>query len=131
MRLISFLKPGLFFYECFRILVLILILILKSGEQGLAIRMIFSAPSALFALMALFIWLDIDKYRTYLPLFMAGKIIGVFLEALWSIINGQVTMIIRDSTDVLARLILSGDLFALAAVLMIIRSLQKPDMEEN
>jgi len=132
MGLTRFLKIGLFTYECIRILLLALILILEGTESGLLVKMIFAAPSALFPLMALFIMLDTKRYKVYLPLFLAGKSIGIFMEALWSIISIQVT--INDSLDrsvILAQLILSGDLFSLAAVIMIIKYIQKPDMEER
>jgi len=94
--------------------------------------MIFTAPAVLFPLMALFIWLDIEKYRTYLPLFTAGKFVGLFILTGWSIISQQVT-IIWNSNGIadFIRLILCGDLFALAAVLIIIRNIRKHDMEEN
>jgi len=94
--------------------------------------MLFTAPSALFPLMALFILLDAKRYKVYLPLFIAGKSIGIFLEALWSIMSIQVT--IGEGIDysvILAQMILSGDLFSLAACLMIIKYIQKPDMEEK
>jgi len=132
MGLTRFLKIGLFIYECIRILLLSLILIIQKDEGGLLVRMIFTAPSALFPLMALFIMLDTNRYKVYLPLFAAGKGIGIFLEALWSIVYRQDTM--KESMDrsaVLAQYVLSGDLFALAAVIMIIKHIQKPDMEER
>jgi len=130
MRLISFLKPGLFIYECLRILILTLILVFQGGDSGHFIRVLFTAPSALFPLMALFIWLDTDRYNVYLPLFAAGKGIGIFLELGWSIISQQATIIGSSNISVvLTQLILSGDLFALAACLMIIKDVRK--LEEN
>ncbi|MCL2440680.1 MAG: hypothetical protein FWD14_02980 [Treponema sp.] len=135
MRLISFLKTGLFIYECFRILILAIILIIQGSEPGLSIRMIFAASAALFPLMALFICIDINRYKTYLPLFAAGKCICIFMELGWSIISRQVTMIGSiDSAAILAQLILSGDLFALAAVFMIIKNVNAENTdiaEEN
>jgi len=93
---------------------------------------LFAAPSALFPLMALFIWLDIDRYKVFVPLYLAGKSIGIFLELGWSIISRQGTMIgSLNFTSIVAQLILSGDLFALAAAIMIYKCLQKPDMEEK
>ena len=132
MGLTRFIKIGLFVYECIRILLLTLILIIKGTEEGFLIRILFTAPSALFPLMALFILLDAKRYKVYLPLFIAGKSIGIFLEALWSIMSIQVT--IGEGIDysvILAQMILSGDLFSLAACLMIIKYIQKPDMEEK
>jgi len=126
------LKIGLFAYECVRIMLLALILIINNTENGLLTRMIFSAPSVLFPLMALFILLNTERYKVYLPLFIAGKCISVFMEALWSIISIQVTIGKGlDRSSVFAQFILSGDLFALAAAILIFKYIFKPDMEEN
>ena len=136
MKIINFIKPGLFIYECIRFLVLIIILIMQVNNPWISpwvsTMMIFTAPAVLFPLMALFIWLDIEKYRTYLPLFTAGKFVGLFILTGWSIISQQVT-IIWNSNGIadFIRLILCGDLFALAAVLIIIRNIRKHEMEEN
>jgi len=82
--------------------------------------------------MALFIMLDTGRYKVYLPLFAAGKSIGILLGALWSIISIRVTMGKGlHISAVFAQLMLSGDLFALAAVIAIIKYIQKPDMEEK
>ncbi|MCL2765985.1 MAG: hypothetical protein FWD40_12030 [Treponema sp.] len=125
MKLISFLKPGLFIYELIRILIFVFILIIQKNDHGSA-KIIFASSSALFTLMALFIWIDIDRYKTYLPLYIAGKCICVFLEAVFSIASRQVTMIGgRDAIAFLSQLVLSGDLFALGIVFLILRDVQK------
>ena len=89
--------------------------------------MIFISPAALFPLMALFIWLDTGRYRAYLPLFTAGKCIGIFIVLGWSIISQQVTMItkIYDAAIFAELILLSGDFFALAAALLIIKDVQR------
>lgn len=73
--------------------------------------------------MALFIWLDTERYKAYLYLFAAGKCIGIFALLGWSIISMQVTMIGSFlGIAVIAELLLfCGDLFAIAAVLLIIK----------
>jgi len=116
MSLIRILKPGLFIYEIIRLL--ILVFILYRVDQTESINLIYSAPAALLPLMALFIWLDAGRYKAFLPLFLAAKSISIFIIAGWCIASKQVTMI--DSY------ILSGDLFALAAILIIFRDIQKP-----
>jgi len=127
MRFTPLLKPGLFVYECIRIIILIVILFQYGRDSGLLIRAIFTTPSILFPIMALFIWLDTDRYQVYLPLFIAGKSIGVFLELGWSIISRQVTILTgAGGITSLAQLTLSGDLFALAIALFIIKDIQKP-----
>jgi len=110
-------------------MILITILILHSNDAGILIKMIFAAPAVLFPLMALFIWLDTGRYKTYLPLFAAGKCIGIFILLGWSIISQQVTMISSFSSAAIIAgnfvanaglILLSGDFFALAAVILII-----------
>ena len=107
---------------------LITILIIQRDEPGQLLKMIFAAPMVLFPLMALFIWLDTNRYSAYLPLFTAGKCIGIFILLGWSIALRQVTIIgMFYGAAVFAELILiSGDFFALAAVLLITKDFQKP-----
>ena len=84
--------------------------------------------------MALFLWLDIQRYREYLPLFSAGKAVGIFSLALWSIFFRQFTMTDRASNlFLLIELIfLCGDFFALAVCIFMYKKLKitnKPVME--
>ena len=121
MVIVRLIKPGLFIYECLRILVLCYVLVMRSNEAGVSAQLAYTAPGVLFPLMALFIWLNPVRYRTYLPLFAAGKCIGISAILGWSIVSGQVTMIGRVfGTAVFAELVfICGDLLALAAVLLI------------
>jgi hypothetical protein len=114
-------------------MVIAVILVIQGGETGLIIKIILAAPAALFPLMALFIWIDTDRYKEYLPLFSAGKYISIFLLLVWFIIFRQVTMIGKlFGSDIYAELILlCGDLLSLGAVLLINKSIKKPDMEEK
>jgi len=136
MRLVRILKPSIFLYECFRFFILILIFLLVRSNPFYAPWaspfVIYLAPAALFPLMALFLWLNTDRYRAYLPLLAAGKVFGLFILLGWSIVSRQGTMIhyiggIYRFLD----LMLCGDLIALAAVLVIIRKLRKIDREEK
>jgi uncharacterized membrane protein len=77
---------------------------------------IYAAPNALFVLMALFLWLDTARHRAFLHLFIAGKSISILTILGWSIISGQVT-IIKEF------ILLSGDLFSIAAILLISRDI--------
>jgi len=123
MRTVQLIKPGLFLYECMRIMVLAAILILRSNESDILGRLVYTAPSALFPLMALFIWLDSQRYRAYLPLFAAGKCIWISTLLGWSIVSGQVTMIGRFLGDsVFAEMVLiCGDLLSIIIVLLVYR----------
>ena len=129
MKIIQFVKAALFTYEFIRIMAFISVLILQRNEPNLLVKMIFAAPSVLFPLMALFIWLDTNLYKAYLPLFIAGKCIGIFILLGWSIVFQQVTIFGRLYGFAIPAelLLLSGDFFALAAVLLIIKDVQKPE----
>jgi len=86
-------------------------------------KIVLASPGALFPLMALFIWLDTNRYRAYLPLFTAGKCISIFLMLGWLIVSRQVTMIgsLLEIAIYAETALLSGDLLALTAVLLILK----------
>ena len=110
-----------------------IVIIVQGDASGLFTKILLAAPWALFPLMALFIWLDTDRYREYLPLFSAGKCISVFLLLGWFILFRQVTMIGRIfSFAIHAELILlCGDLLSLGAVWLIGKDVKSPEVEEN
>jgi len=116
MKITKLIKGGLFIYECIRVVLIAFVLYLQ-GIGGLSVKVIYTAPCALYPLMALFIMIGANRYKVYVPLFIAGKCIGVFMLLGWSIITRQVTMI--------ESFILSGDFFSLAAALMINRDFRK------
>jgi hypothetical protein len=133
MNITRFLKPVVFIYESIKLIVIAVILTIQGEAPGSLTNIILAAPGALFPLMALFIWLDIDRYKAYLSLFSAGKCISLFLLTGWLITYQQATMIGKlFSVPVYAELaLLCGDLLTLGAVLLIIKDIKKPDMEEN
>ena len=127
MRIIQLIKPGLFLYECIRIMILAAFLILRSNGINILGQLVYTASSALFPLMALFIWLNSQSYKVYLPLFAAGKCIGIITLLGWSIVSGQVTMIGRFMGAVVyaEAVLLSGDLLTIAAVFLIYKDNRK------
>ncbi|MDR0502139.1 MAG: hypothetical protein LBH16_02335 [Treponema sp.] len=133
MGIISVLKPVILIYECVRIVLLAVFAVLQPGNQ--AFVLVLAAPGALFPLMALFIWLDISRYKEYLPLLSAGKLIGVFTLMGWLIIFRQFT-ILEGYTGALVTgiILLNGDLLSLAAVFIIFRRqsayIEKPVLTE-
>jgi len=133
MNIVRFLKPTVFLIECIKLMCISTVLMMQSEEPGLLIKLILAAPGALFPIMALFIWLDTDRYREYLPLFSAGKCIGLFLLLGWLIASRQVTIIgkILGFPIHAEELLLCGDLLSLGAVLLINKSVKKLSMEEN
>ncbi|MDR0323883.1 MAG: hypothetical protein LBI12_05495 [Treponema sp.] len=128
MKKISILKPGLFIYECIRI-ILIFALMFRLPLQNFIPVLAFAAPNALFPLMSLFICLNISRYKTFIPLFIAGKCIGIFSLLGWSII-AKIPAIMIITGVPFGRLFpdffLCGDLFALAAILFINATINKP-----
>ena len=49
-------------------------------------------PGALFFFMALFLRLDLDRFRVYCPLYIAGKTLGIILTAIWIVISKIITI---------------------------------------
>ncbi|GBU26827.1 hypothetical protein R84B8_00342 [Treponema sp. R8-4-B8] len=133
MNIVRFLKPAVFLFECIKLMVISAILIIQGDDPGLLIKVILAAPGALFPIMALFIWLDTDLYREYLPLFSAGKCIGIFLLLGWFIVSRQFTMIGKtsDYTVYAGLILLCADLLSLGAVLLISKNVKKLNMEEK
>ena len=121
MGIIRYLKPGFFIYECFRITILAFTLVYLLPGTSAIPWMGIAAPQALFPLMALFICLDTVKYKAFLPLFIAGKSIGIISLLGWSIIFGQAKIIGGYSNAfILAELILlAGDFLSLATAFLI------------
>ena len=128
MGIIRLLKPALFIYECLRVIIIAAFMIYSPG--GMAFPwLVFAAPCALFPLMALFIWLDVCRYRVYLPLLSAGKIIGISSLLGWSIVSRHFTMIGEFSgANIFEWILLGGDFLAMAAIILINKDLNKPDM---
>jgi len=131
MNVVRFLKPAVFLFECIKILVISTILIVQSDTSGLLIKIVLAAPSALFPIMALFIWLDANRYKEYLPLFIAGKCIGIFLLMGWIIISRylKITENMFDSTIYAENILIGGDLLSLGIVLLINKFVKKLNME--
>ena len=123
MKISGVLKPALFVYECVRLILFLFLLFIYKISGSITIPWLaFSANGALFPLMALFIWIDISRYRQYVPLFIAGKCIGVLLLILWLLLFIQSNII---ETGVF---FLCGDLLALASVVFILK--EKRTLEE-
>ena len=126
MKITSILKPALFIYEFFKFTVFIIIILILGDKQEFTITMVFTAPILLFPLMTLFICIDAERYKAYLPLYIAGKCFYIFVLLLWFILSKQVTIFDhKDSISYIAQLIFSGDLCSLAVILIIRREAQK------
>ena len=82
------LGAGLFVYECLRLLLLIVFLLVASFEASVnGTYSVYMSSNALFPLMALFMWLRPEEYRNYSTLYIAGKIITLISFYIWEIIS--------------------------------------------
>jgi hypothetical protein len=117
MILLRFLKPGLFLYECLRIIILAVFVLLQPIDPAGLPRLVFLAPGVLFPLMALFIWLDIYRYKVYLPLFAAGKCICVIALIIWSFITQRFT--VSSGVGAAESFLLCGDIFSILVLWLI------------
>jgi hypothetical protein len=116
MKITTLLKPGLFVYEVFKIIIFAIILMTEAYNSSIFLLAFFAAQGALFPIMALFLCLNTVRYKEYLPLFMAGKSIGIFILLVWSIFSQQSTMIGGFFNGMS---LLSFELVALAAIFYI------------
>ena len=74
----------LFFYEVFRVLFLVIVLFISPLEGSInGIMPVYISANALFPLMALFVWLSPKEHGNYLTLYIAGKVIVLFLFFTW------------------------------------------------
>ncbi|MCL2804546.1 MAG: hypothetical protein FWD26_01220 [Treponema sp.] len=128
MKIVSLLKPVLFLYEVFRVIILTVLLILNESDTSFYIKMIFATQGALFPLMALFLCIDTKRYREYLPLLIAGKCIGIVILLTWALLTRQTTKI-EIFMGELALIIM--DLTALAIILGIKKDIEKPEFTQG
>jgi hypothetical protein len=78
------LSAVLFFYEVFRVLFLVILLLIPHQEGSInGILPVYISSNALFPLMALFVWLKPEEHRSYLTLYIAGKLIVLFSFFAW------------------------------------------------
>jgi len=118
------LRAGLFIYEVFRFLLLIVFLFIAplndrfTGEgfgNGVLIPYsVYLSANALFPLMALFVMLKPLEYRNYLNLYMAGKIIGgisFYVREFFSRLRGTPVTLEINSGNTVMVLVLFGCIF--------------------
>ena len=116
MRIVRIIKPALFIFEVLKIIIFAIVLIIENQNSSIFIMAFFAVQGTLFPIMALFLCLDAVRYREYIPLFMTGKGIGIFILSIWSLFSQQST-IIGGFISTMA--LLSFELFALAAIFFI------------
>jgi len=122
MGIIRLFKLILFIYECIIFSFVSVLMVSGSINQGGLPQIAFASCMAMFPLMAMFIWLDSARYMVYMPLFTAGKCIGIFSILGWSIIAKQVKIsaVLSGSAGIESFLLYSF-LFSIIVILMILR----------
>ena len=127
MGIVRFIKPAVFLYEIVRLTLLAyyFMILLPSVDS---IQWLAASPGALFPLMALFLWIDARRYKVYLPLYIAGKTVGVCALIVFSISAGEFTITkwFSGTASFSHRFFLCGDALAIACVLYVKRILNKP-----
>ena len=84
------LGAGLFFYECLRLLLLVVFMSLgNSANGGFLSYLVYLSANVLFPLMTLFVWLRPAEYRNYLNLYMAGKIVALVSFYAWQVFSAR------------------------------------------
>jgi len=119
MNLYRPLGAGLFLYECLRLLALVFFLLFSSLESAVSgSYTVYMSPNALFALMALFIWLRPEEYRNYITLYIAGKFVFLISFYSWEIFT--LRDFIRDENFIKNIVLLGGGaLISLADILSV------------
>jgi hypothetical protein len=89
MKLHQPLNLSVLLYEVLRVIALLIIGSSVHTESLLSPVFIafLLAPQVLFVFMALFIWMDEQKYHMYLPLYIAGKVITLWAGLLWVVVS--------------------------------------------
>ena len=119
---------GLFIIETVRSIVLAFTLIFLLPNTSAFPWVTFSASAALFPLMALFLWINTNRYKNYIPLYIAGKCIGIFAFLGWALLYRGFTPAEGSSFNVFTDTIFLGcDIL----VLMIVLKLRKNLKDEN
>jgi len=125
-----FFKLILLIIECITFFIAVIVIQRSINQAGLS-EITLMVSAVLFPLMALFIWLDSTRYRVYIPLFTAGKFIGVFSILGFPVITGQNSNSGFFSRDVnLLSLLLVSYLFSILVVILLFIMERKSEGEK-
>jgi hypothetical protein len=129
----------LLFYEFIRLFTLLWVVGGAVPQEEAFPWLVYGTANALFLFMALFLLADLSRYRSYIPLYTAGKMLAVFSAMGWVFFSRvQLTWaIMEDSPGILALLggvlgIAGGDLLSVAGALVLSRKLKNwkpPEVE--
>jgi hypothetical protein len=119
-NIVRFFKLILIIIECITFFIAITVIHSSINQAGLS-EITLMVSAVLFPLMAIFIWLDGARYRAYIPLFTAGKIIGLFSLLGFPIIAGQDSKFGFFSEDAnLVSFLMVSYLFSILVVFLLI-----------
>jgi len=136
MRKARFLKLVLLIFECLSFIAAFPVIKSSFGQASLP-GIILMTSTALFPLMALFIWLDSTRYRVYIPLFLTGKCVGIFCLSCFSLFAGKVSIIDKSYNDmkIISALLFYYIFSMVFAILIFIReknsSVENPSEEKK
>jgi hypothetical protein len=118
----------LFIYDMFRLVLVVGLLqafVRSREETGAEIfpYLVYAAPNALFPMMALFLWVNLETYRAYLPLYMGGKAVTLAALAGWAVfsVNRRFVLFLADAPFLLIGLVLFLILLDLGTILGVFR----------
>jgi hypothetical protein len=121
----------LLFYECVRLFTLLWVVGGMAPPEDLFPWLVYGTANVLFLFMALFLLVDMSWYRSYIPLYTAGKMLAAFSAIGWVFFSRiQLTLaIIEGSPEIPALLggvlgIAGGDLLSAAGALALGRKLR-------
>ena len=85
---------AIFVYDCSRLAFLISLLrnYLDTNPDSGSLTipyMMYAAPNALFPLMSFFLFIRLDLYRLYIPLYITGKVLALLCMLIWLLFTLQ------------------------------------------
>jgi hypothetical protein len=97
------LRCGMFIYDSIRTVVIIGALFAAAGgrapeERLMPPLLMYAASNALFPLAALFLWVRPEAYKSYLPLYLAGKLAAAAAGVCWLLLStGGIAAVITSA----------------------------------
>jgi hypothetical protein len=137
MKIYRPLRFCLLFYEFLRLFILLRVMAAAPGEGSFPWP-VYGTANALFLFMALFLVADLTGYRSYIPLYTAGKTLAAFSAMGWIFFSRlQLTAAIAGgSSEIPAFLggvlgIAGGDLLSASGSLALGRKLKDRELPET
>jgi hypothetical protein len=131
MKIYRPLRFCLLFYEFIRLFTLLWVVRGAEPQEEVFPWLVYGSANALFLFMALFLLADMSRYRSYIPLYTAGKILAAFSAMGWVFFSRvQLTSaIIEGGPEILTLLggvlgIAGADLLSAAGALALSRKLK-------